>query len=312
VRVLVTGARGFVGPWLRTELESAGHSVIDADSGSERLDVTDPAALRAALAERPDAVVHLAAISSSAAVAADPGRALQVNVGGTLLLLEAIAATARNEEPPVVLVAGSSEVYATPTPETLPLDEDAPLAPRTLYALTKAAQEGVALSAARRHGLRLVVTRAFNHTGPGQQPRFVVPALAERIVAVRDGRADEVRAGNLDVARDITDVRDIVRAYRLLLEALAAGGIEAGGAVYNVASGRSVWLRDVLAQLAEAADVVAEVVVDPQYVRADDPVEISGDASALHSVTGWEPAIRLEETLRDMLGALGVAPSDGG
>ena len=296
MRILVTGARGFVGRWLVRELEQHGHTVLQG--ARPELDVTDRTAVRAAL-ERgsPEAIAHLAAVSFAPDASADPARAFEVNVGGTINLLEAVRAV---ERPPAVLVTGSSEVYGAPDTADLPLRESSPLAPRTAYALSKAAQEAVALSYASSYALRLVVTRAFNHSGPGQRPVFVVPAVADRIRALRDGAQDAIRVGNTSVRRDFSDVRDVVRAYRLLLEGLMDGRLAAGGAVFNVASGESVAISELIEELCRLAGVQPRTTTDSALVRPDDPAEIRGDAAALREATGWRP----EHGVREMLASV--------
>lgn len=297
MRILVTGAGGFVGRWLTRELELAGHEVI-APRGRAALDVTDAEAVAATIrSAAPDAVAHLAAVSFGPDARSDPALALRTTVGGTVHVLEGV----RHRSPsPAVLVSGSSEVYGRPRPEELPLTEESPLRPSSPYALSKAAQEGVALAYAARHGLRLAVTRSFNHAGPGQRGVFVLPALAERLRAVARGEATDVATGNLDVRRDFTDVRDVVRAYRLLLERLVDGHIASGGAVLNVASGRSVAIRELLAELCRVAGIEPVIRSDPALVRHDDPPDISGDPGALVRLTGWRPERPIESTVREI------------
>lgn len=302
MRVFVTGAGGFVGRWLTAELEAAGHEVLGTDNatggGDRHVDVTQRQQLTDTLrADQPDAVVHLAAVSSQPAAATDPGAAFEINVGGTLNLFEAVRAMERT---PNVLVTGSSEVYGPPAPEELPLSEDTPLRPRTIYALSKAAQESVALAYAARLDLPAVVTRSFNHTGPGQRPEFVVPALAQRILDLRDGRTRDIAVGNTEVRRDFSDVRDVVHAYRLVLEALAAGRIARGGKVLNVCSGEAVSIGRIVQLLCQAAGVEPVTRVVPELVRRDEPVEIRGDASALRAAVDWQPKRGLDQTLREI------------
>jgi GDP-4-dehydro-6-deoxy-D-mannose reductase len=297
LKVLVTGASGFVGHWLRAELEAAGHEV-EGDEPDRMLDVTDRALLEERIAAlRPDAVAHLAAVAYAGDAADDPAEAFRVNAGGTLNLCEAVR---RDRASICVLVTGSSEVYGNPAPAELPLTEESLLAPAATYGLSKAAQEAVALAVAARWTLRLVVTRSFNHSGPGQRPVFVLPALARRVASMRMGHAASIPVGNTDVRRDFTDVRDVVRAYRLLLEALVGGRIARGGAVFNVCSGRTLAIRDAIERFCGLAGVEPRLETDPSLVRADDPAEIRGDATALRTATGWEPQIDLETMLDDI------------
>jgi GDP-4-dehydro-6-deoxy-D-mannose reductase len=298
MKVLVTGAGGFVGRWLTRELTAAGHEVVGPPE--RELDVTDPGAMSHAIgAIRPDAIAHLAAVAYAPDAAGDPTLAFRVTVGGTVALGEALRA---NRVAPAVLVSGSSEVYGAPHPDSLPLAESAPLSPRTAYAISKVSQEAIALRYAAQLELPLVATRSFNHTGPGQRPVFVVPALASRVAdAARGvGRPASVRVGNLDVRRDFTDVRDVVRAYRLLLERLADGSIERGGTVVNVASGRSYSIRSILERFVALSGAVIEPAVDPTLVRIDDPPDIRGDASTLAGLTGWRPERDFDSTLGDV------------
>ncbi len=298
MRVLVTGASGFVGRWLSRALRARGHEVVE---GEARLDVTDHRALRAALGRlRPDAVAHLAAVAFGPDAGADPAQAFRVTVGGTVNLFEAVRAL---PTPPVVLVTGSSDVYGIPAAHELPLAETAPLRPVKPYALSKAAQESIALAYAARHGVRVVVTRSFNHAGPGQRPVFVIPALAERVAAVVRGEADEVPVGNLDVRRDVTDVRDVVEAYVSLLEALHQDALGQNGLALNICSGRSVTIRWLLEELGRLAGIQPRIRIDPALVRPDDAPDLRGDASAVERLIGWRATTPLETTLADIWAA---------
>jgi len=300
VRILVTGAIGFVGSWLLPELRSAGHDVTGLP-GPEVLDIADMAGVCAAVQDAsPDGIVHLAAMAFAPDASADAAEAIRVNVGGTLAVVEACRQVAPGAS---LLVVGSSEVYQPPSTEEA-LTESSPLGPRGVYGLTKLAAEALALSRALDGSLEVAVVRSFNHTGPGQRPVFAVPAFAGRIVAARRDRVQRIPAGNIDVARDIGDVRDVVRAYRLLLEALDARRVPSDRRVYNVASGRASSVRSIIERLAELAAWPVEVDVDPALVRADDPPVIRGDATALRDLTGWEPQIDLDTTLRDVLASL--------
>jgi GDP-4-dehydro-6-deoxy-D-mannose reductase len=300
MRIFVTGAIGFVGQWLEKELSGHGHEIVAAP-GPDVLDIADRTGLARWLddpAGRPDAVVHLAGMAFAPDAGNDPAEAFRVNVGGTVALFEALREIGIR---PPVLVSGSADVYGTPRSEDLPLREDAPLAPNSPYALSKVAQEGAAAEASARYGFPVVATRSFNHTGPGQRPVFVVPAMARRVMAVKRGQATTIPAGNLDVRRDLTDVRDVVVAYRLLVEAAARDKLGDGFTVVNVASGRVVTVRFVIERLCALAGVQAPVEIDQSLVRANDPVEIRGDAALIRRLVGWEARIPLEQTLLDLL-----------
>jgi GDP-4-dehydro-6-deoxy-D-mannose reductase len=294
-RVLITGAAGFVGRWLTQELIGAGHQVVALDLP---IDVRDAQQVSRAFADcRPDAVAHLAAISFLPDAAADAQAAFAVAIAGTANVMEA-ARTAN--PPPPVLVTGSSEAYGPPSPGELPLTEASPLRAAGPYGLSKLAQESVAIAYARRYGLRVVATRSFNHTGPGQRSEFVVPALARRVYELAQGRVDRVPVGNLDVLRDVSDVRDVVRAYRLLLTACLERDYGRGGIAVNVCSGESVSIRWIADELCRLAGVEPRLTVDEALVRKDDPPEIRGDFSLLANTTGWRPERALTETLRDV------------
>ena len=303
MRVLVTGASGFVGRWLCRALSAKGHEVLD---GENRLDVTDHRALSESLARtKPDAVAHLAAVAFGPDAGADPARAFAVTVGGTINLLEVVRSMGR---PPAILITGSSEVYGTPAAGELPLTEGASLRPVKPYALSKAAQESIGLAYAARHGLRVVVTRSFNHAGPDQRPVFVIPALAARVAAVARGETNEVTAGNLDVRRDVTDVRDVADAYVRLLEWLHTEAPGGESLVLNVCSGRSVAIRWLLEELCRLAGVQPEIRIDPALVRSEDAPDIRGDASAIERLVDWRATTPLETTLADIWRATEGAP----
>jgi GDP-4-dehydro-6-deoxy-D-mannose reductase len=300
MRIFVAGANGFVGQWLEKELNSHGHEVVAAPD-PDALDIADRSGLVRWLddpAGRPDAVVHLAGMAFAPDAGHDPAEAFRVNVGGTVALFEALRELGIR---PPVLVSGSADVYGTPRPEDLPLREDAPSAPNSPYSLSKVAQEGAAAEASARYGFPVVVTRSFNHTGPGQRPVFVVPAMAQRVMAVKRGQATSIPAGNIDVRRDLTDVRDIVVAYRLLIEAAATGKLADRFTVVNVASGEVIAVRDIIGRLCALAGVAPAIEKEQSLVRAGDPTEIRGDATLIGQLVGWQPVVPLDQTLRDVL-----------
>ena len=299
-RYVVTGGAGFVGRWLERELKSAGNEVVIFDIET---DVRDANAFTRALRDaRPDAVVHLAAVSFAPDAAADAGTAYAIAISGTANLLEA----ARRMDPvPAVLVTGSSDVYGIPQPDDLPLTETSALRATRPYGISKIAQESTALAYAGRYDLPVVVTRSFNHVGPGQRPDFVVPAIAQRVFKVARGEERDIPVGNLDVRRDIGDVRDVVRAYRVLVEGLLTGRLAVGGSVYNVCTGNAVSIREMAEQFCRLAGVEPDFNVDPRLVRADDPPEIRGAFGSLQAATGWQPQTPLAQTLSDIWNSLG-------
>jgi GDP-4-dehydro-6-deoxy-D-mannose reductase len=298
VRIVVTGATGFVGRWLMRELEATGHEAIGTPASSV-LDISDSDAVGAFVGGvRPEAVVHLAGMSYGPDARADPDRAMAVNAVGTRNLMRAVHDLAGSVP---VLVASSSEVYGNPDQSDLPLRESAPLRTDQPYGLSKLAQEQTTFEAAEAFGIPVIIARAFNHTGPGQRPDFVVPALAARIVAAQKDGHHVIRAGNVDVRRDIGDVRDVVRAYRLLIEGVATTRLPRDQFVYNVATGKPVAIREVIDRLGALAGIDVDIEIDPALVRTDDAPEICGDASRLSAAVGWHPSIELDETLADIL-----------
>jgi GDP-4-dehydro-6-deoxy-D-mannose reductase len=311
VRAFITGADGFVGQWLVRELQDAGYEVhggsraarmplrtLDALRASamqwHRIDLLEPDSLCAAIsASRPDAVFHLAAQSNVPASIADPADTLEINLLGTVRLLDAC----RREAPDAMLVAiGSADVYGTADLGQMPLREDAPLRPANPYAASKAAAEVATLQYARSGWVRALVTRSFNHTGPGQSDAFAAPAFAKQIAAIRSGgQAPVLRVGNLKALRDFLDVRDVVKAYRLLSERGAPCN------VYNVCSGSAVSMRDIVDELLRIAGVEVKIEEDPARMRPSDSPVLVGDAGALQRATGWTPTIPFSQTLTDLL-----------
>ncbi len=301
--VLVTGAAGFVGRHLARELGAtgarvAGLGIEPAPPDGVRFDswhaadVRDRAAvLRAVEAARPDAIVHLAGQSSAARSFADPAGTFEANVAGTRHLLDAVRAHAPGAR---VLAISSGESYG-PQPEGSRVGEDTAFAPVNPYAASKAEADRVAAAAAQE-GLDVVRVRAFSHTGPGQAPVFAIPSFAQQIAAIEAGRADPVlRVGNLEVTRDITDVRDVVRAYRLLLERGARG------VAYNVCRGEGVRLTRVLERLIGMAHTPIRVEPDPARLRPADVGWLVGDPARIARDTGWRAETPLERTLADVL-----------
>lgn len=294
MRAFVTGGHGFVGPYLIAHLTESGDEVV-APSQQE-VDLGDAAALRDAVADaRPDAIYHLAGLAHVGESWADPVRTFEVNAVGTLHLLEAARAI---DPKPRVLLIGSAEVYGPVKPDELPINEDHPLVPVTPYAVSKVAAEFLGVQYHAGFGVPVVRARAFNHIGPGQAGRFVVSDIAARIAeAVRSGSTEPVRVGNLSARRDFTDVRDVVRAYRLLV----TDGVV--GEAYNVCSGVDVSVQDLAHRLLRLAGVELALGEDPALMRPVDVPVFVGDNRRVRSATGWQPQIALDETLSDVLNA---------
>ena len=292
MRSLITGGRGFVGGWLADHLREVGDEVVAID---REVEITDPAALLGAMsAAAPDAVYHLAALTHVGQSWEEPLQVLEVNIIGTAAIL---AAARQCGTDPRVLVTSSAEVYGAVTdPELLPLSEGSPTAPRTPYAASKLAAEAVVAQAYLGHGQHVITVRPFNHIGPGQTPNFAVPALAKRIVEADRRGSPTIPVGNLSARRDFTDVRDVVRAYRLLIEAGRPGEI------YNVCSGRDVSIREIADSLLTLAGTTLAFEIDPSLVRPVEVPVLRGDPTRLVDATGWKPEVPLDQTLADVLG----------
>jgi GDP-4-dehydro-6-deoxy-D-mannose reductase len=281
----VTGGGGFAGGHLLRLLPGA-----VAPSRAE-IDLLDASAVRAAVrAARPPAVFHLAALASVKRSWDAPGETLVANLRMTVNLLEAVRAEAPEA---AVVLASSGEVYGPP--ERLPVTEDAPLRPQNPYAVSKAACDLLAGQYADVFDMRVVRARAFNHAGPGQSAEYVVGTLTRQVAEAEAAGAAEVvlRTGNPDSARDFTDVRDVVRAYR------AAAELPAG--VYNVCSGRATSVRELVELLSRVSGLPVRHEIDPERVRAHDVPELRASAERLRAACGWQPEIPLERTVADAL-----------
>jgi GDP-4-dehydro-6-deoxy-D-mannose reductase len=260
------------------------------------LELADAASVAACLDRPLDAVVHLAGVASGTDALADAGFAWTVNAAGTARLVDALGrARRRDQVDPLVLVISTAEVYGRGAP--VPRRETDPAAPLSPYAASKLGGEVAALEAWRRTGLRVIVVRPFPHTGPGQDPRFVVPAFAERLSFAKRIGAPVVKVGNLEPVREFLHVWDVVDAYARLLTKGHAGE------VYNVASGVGISLDDLLFKMAGMLGLRPIPEADPDLMRPADIPYLVGDAAKLRTATGWTPRIPLDETLRQVLDA---------
>lgn len=290
MKAFITGANGFVGNWLQRHLDACGDDVVAA---SDTFDLKAPDSVHREITEaQPDVVYHLAARSHVGESWKDPAGTFAVNATGTLHVLD--AALSCDTTPTVVLIS-SSEVYGTVTPDELPLTESSPLRPVTPYASSKIAAEFLGLQAYLGTKVPVIRARSFNHVGPGQAANFVVSALAKRIVEAGRSGQETLAVGNLDARRDFLDVRDVVRAYRLMAEKGTPGE------VYNVCSGTDISIQELVDRLLALAKSKATLTVDPALVRAVELPVLRGSSEALRKATGWAPEISLDQTLADTL-----------
>jgi GDP-4-dehydro-6-deoxy-D-mannose reductase len=311
MKILITGITGFAGSHLAELLLEQGVQVFGTVRPRSRMDnLTDDVQARLDLREcelrdyasvkallkaiRPDGIFHLAAQSFVPTSWNSPGDTLNNNIMGQLNILESMKDLGLTDTP--IQLACSSEEYGMVHEDELPITEETPLRPLSPYAVSKVAQDLMGYQYSMSYGLRCIRTRAFNHEGPRRGDVFVTSNFAQQIVRIEKGHAKPViRVGNLEAKRDFSDVRDTVRAYWLLLKKGAPGE------VYNIASGRSVRIADMLDMLLGMTDAKITVETDPARLRPSDVPVLQGDYSRTKSLTGWEPVIPLEQTLRDIL-----------
>ena len=292
MKVLVTGINGFVGQYLRRELESRGHDVrgldiISNDNKVFRADILDSGMLNNVLKEAaPDSVIHLAAISS--VDHSDPSALYNNNFNGTVNLLNACREL---EQKPCFLFISSSQVYGNVPADKLPIDETFPVNPVNHYGAAKAAAEMAVMAFSAEYGLPYVIVRPFNHTGPGQTDRFVVPKI---INGFRE-MAEFIELGNIDTIRDFTDVRDVVKAYVSILENFKSGN------VYNVSSGIGITVEEIFEMLKRISGHNMNIKKRELLLRGNEIWSVIGNSSLLRESTGWRPEILIESTLKDML-----------
>ncbi|MCZ6767299.1 MAG: GDP-mannose 4,6-dehydratase [bacterium] len=303
-RVVVTGCGGFVGRYLTALLAEEGFDVWGVDvkpdvpdlplSEYRSIDLQSKADVEKLLKDaQAGSIIHLAAQSSGGISFRKPHETIVNNSLSVLHILEVM----RTSEAKVRLLAiGSADVYGSVEPVDLPLVETMPTRPNNPYALSKAIQEECCALYASVYGVDVVSTRSFNHTGAGRPDTFVLSSFARQVVEIKKGkRKPVVNVGNIDVKRDFSDVRDVSRAYVLLLD----GG--ESGQIYNVCSGTSRSLREILERLAELAGIELRIEVDKERLRAADIRELRGDASRLIAATGWQQSIPFDDTLQSLL-----------
>ncbi|NNE95764.1 MAG: NAD-dependent epimerase/dehydratase family protein [Acidimicrobiales bacterium] len=291
MRAIVTGASGFVGPYLVEHLGSQGDEVhgVDSTSGPDLLDPQGWHALFESV--RPDVVYHLAGWADVGGSWDNPHAAFRVNAEGTMNVLLG----ARPIQGVRVILVSSADIYGTVTPTELPLTEDSPVKPRSPYGASKEAAEAIARQFNRGFGVDTVIARPFNHIGPGQTPKFAAAAFALKVAQCERDGGGTVTHGDLSPRRDFLDVRDVVRAYRLLAQHGTSG------TTYNICSGKDTQVTDVLQMLIDEANVPIRTLTDPDLIR---PIELAvhrGSYDRLAAATGWKPEINLRTTLADVL-----------
>jgi GDP-4-dehydro-6-deoxy-D-mannose reductase len=311
MRFLITGVAGFVGHHLAESLFAAGHEVFGCDRSlpsavpaARTLDLPVDHLLECDIRERgqigavvravcPDGLFHLAAFTNPAASFHDLDSAYLANLHGSLNVFAAVHDAAI---PCRVVWVGSSDAYGQVEADELPVTERNPFRPLSPYAVSKAAADLAAYQWSRTQGLDIVRVRPFNHTGPGQASHFVCAGFASQLAAVKfHGRPPRIEVGNLDVVRDFSDVRDVVRAYVAVFERGVAGE------AYNVCSGSGRTPRQILERLIALNGADVDVVLDPARQRPADVPVLIGSAAKLHDATGWAPVIDWDQTLRDLL-----------
>jgi len=293
-RLMVTGLDGFVGRHVKQAVESLRDGRFQLVEARGAIELREPATLQQAIEEtRPDYVLHLAAQSFVPASVKDPRATYEVNFFGTLNLLQALKAGGFRGR---MLYVGSAEEYGAVRDEDLPVVESCPLRPRTPYGVSKAAAELLCYQWTQDQGFEIVMSRPFNHLGPGQAEHFVVPDFAKQVTEIKLGRREPVlKVGAIDVTRDFTDVRDVVQAYLALMERGESGE------AYNVCSGREFSIREILEELIRLAEVECRIIVDNARLRAVERKRNRGSFEKLAKCTGWNPRITLTESLRDVL-----------
>ena len=296
MKALITGSRGFVGRYLLDELITNGYTTFGIDIISDEhatiVNLLDRTAVKNYIKTvQPDVVFHLAAQAAIPYSWKEPQETFEFNIIGAINLLEAV----RDEKPTCkVLIVGSADQYgATGSIEFI--SEDVPLTPRNPYAVSKKAQEEFTLVYSKANDLGVYLTRSFNHCGPGQKLGFLIPDICHGIVQVERGVSPYLKIGNMEAVRDFTDVRDIVKAYRLIYEK----GIS--GEIYNVGSGHGRKAQEILDRLLYMAVEVIPVTPDKERMRVSDTPVVICDNSKLQKHTGWVPIIPLEQTLKETL-----------
>jgi GDP-4-dehydro-6-deoxy-D-mannose reductase len=305
-KVLITGATGFVGNHLIASLLSQNAFEIigtyRSDSGQmsegvtfEKIDLLNQEAVDSLIEKhKPEIVYHLAGLASAAESFKNPANYITNNIIGELTVLEALRKHELNETK--VLIVSTAEVYGSINPDDLPIDEDTRLRPVNPYAVSKISQDYLGLQYQLSYKMHIIRVRPFNHIGPGQRDSFVLSSFAKQIAEIEKGKIEPViQVGNLEAKRDFTDVRDMVKAYQLAIEKGEKGD------VYNIGSGVSRKIEDILNSLLSFSTAKIEVQTDPARLRPVDVPEIVCDSTKFTTLTGWKPEMQFDKTLQDIL-----------
>ncbi len=308
-KVLITGITGFAGNYLsdfllkQNKFEVSGtylndKSLANLDNKDSlklyKVDLLDPDATDKLIQyEKPEYLFHLAALTSAKRSFSDPKETFVNNVSGQINLLESIVKSGHTDTK--ILIVSSAEVYGLVKPEDLPIDEQTPFNPTNPYSVSKLAQDFLGLQYFNSNNLNIVRVRPFNHVGPRQAPHFVVSSFANKIALIEKGKASVMTVGNLEAKRDFTDVRDMVRAYLLAIEKGKSGD------VYNLGSGKSHKISEILDIMRGMSKTEIRVEKDPSLIRPSDDPELLCDPSRFENLTGWKPEIPIEKTLEDTL-----------
>ena len=305
-KILITGASGFVGNHLVHSLSSNSNNILFGTTFSKNkvnnidnvklleADLTDEKVVYSLVAElKPDIIYHLAAFTSVADSFSSPKETILNNMACQINIFEAMKKN--NLLDSKTLVVSSAEVYGSVKPEELPIDEEAPLNPTSPYAVSKLAQDFLGRQYFLAYNLKTLRVRPFNHVGPGQSPNFVIATFAKKIAEIEKGKMEPVlTVGNLDAKRDFTDVRDVVKAYELLMEKGEFGDI------YNIGSGVSYKISDILDRLLSLTTAKIKVEVDKSLFRPIDDPELICNPAKIQKL-GWKPEILIDQTLEDTL-----------
>ncbi len=299
MKAFITGISGFVGKYLAEHLLANGFKIYGIDRKGAEIagckveicDILDREKLFSIVESlKPDVIFHLAALSSVSKSFETAKETKKVNVEGTRNLFDAVVAAKIS---PIILVVSSLQIYGKP--DRLPIKEDAPLRPASPYAESKVEQERLCREYSEKKKLRIIISRSFNHTGPRQSDDFAWPSFARQIAEIEAGKRKELSVGNLDVERDFSDVRDIVKAYLLAIKKCKPGE------VYNICSGKAYNIGKMLDVMKSHSTAKARVAVDSSRVRKEDVHILYGDNSKFAKATGWKPEIPFEKTLKDIL-----------